>query len=196
MKKRGFFIGIIIAIVLIIIPLIFYVLNFHDQYFSSESSDWGTFGDYVGGVVNPVIGLLNVIVLIYLTLKIADIDDKNRIDEKKNRVNENLDNLRLTGFKELNAFYIQLVKILSKSEPIARSTCLTLKFEFDGIIHPYINLFETFNDVDRINEMSKKLLSLEECNDEKSRIRIIHDLGNYLSELKSEINSIFREGHS
>jgi large-conductance mechanosensitive channel len=32
----------------------FYFFNFHNG-FSKENGDWGTFGDYVGGILNPII---------------------------------------------------------------------------------------------------------------------------------------------
>lgn len=32
----------------------FYFANFNDQ-FSSNNGDWGTFGDYIGGILNPII---------------------------------------------------------------------------------------------------------------------------------------------
>jgi uncharacterized membrane protein len=36
--------------------------------------DWGTFGDYFGGVLNPILGLVNIVLLAYISKKVADLD--------------------------------------------------------------------------------------------------------------------------
>ena len=78
-----------------------------------DSADWGSFGDFIGGISNPIIGIVNVLVLFYLTLKISEIDERNRSVDKINRENENLDRIRLEGFKELNSFFLRLLKRLA-----------------------------------------------------------------------------------
>jgi len=46
---------VVIVICLIVLGVVsFYFANFHNG-FSIENGDWGTFGDYVGGILNPVI---------------------------------------------------------------------------------------------------------------------------------------------
>ena len=54
---------IISVLVLVLIYFVYKVLslyfnNFQGD-FSTQNADWGTFGDYVGGVLNPVFGLLS-----------------------------------------------------------------------------------------------------------------------------------------
>ena len=61
-------IGICLAIILIVIAA--YVVNFSKMSISTKSGDWGTFGDYFGGIMNPLIGILNLIILIYITFVI------------------------------------------------------------------------------------------------------------------------------
>jgi hypothetical protein len=53
-----------------------YFFNFHGQAISKKNEDWAQFGDYLGGILNPIIALLNLIVLTYLTIKIVKIDDE------------------------------------------------------------------------------------------------------------------------
>jgi uncharacterized membrane protein len=45
-----------------------YIANFFDRPISSETGDWGTFGDFLGGIVNPVTGLVTIVLLV-LTLR-------------------------------------------------------------------------------------------------------------------------------
>ena len=45
-----------------------YVINFHNSGISNDTSHWGTFGDYIGGVLGTVFSFTSVL-LIYLTFK-------------------------------------------------------------------------------------------------------------------------------
>ena len=47
-----------IACLLVIAVLIIYWLNFKNNPISSEVENWGSFGDYVGGTINPILGFL------------------------------------------------------------------------------------------------------------------------------------------
>lgn len=58
---------IIIAGLSISISYIIYFIRFclfDDQVLSSSAEHWGQFGDFVGGVVNPIIGFLTIVVVV------------------------------------------------------------------------------------------------------------------------------------
>ena len=54
-QNRFFY--IVAIIYLTIIATYFLILGFHGNMFYYKSTDWGTFGDFVGGVTNPIIAL-------------------------------------------------------------------------------------------------------------------------------------------
>lgn len=56
------------AILLFIITLGIYFLNFHEG-LSTERSDWGTFGDFMGGTLNPIFAIFSLAAILY-TIKI------------------------------------------------------------------------------------------------------------------------------
>lgn len=68
----GFVLGVI-AILTIPTILIFYYLKFHNSFMlqnflaklSDDPATWGTFGDYLGGTLNPIISFLALIGLLY-----------------------------------------------------------------------------------------------------------------------------------
>lgn len=41
-----------------------YAINFYAQNFSKDSGDWGTFGDFVGGTLNPLLSFLALMILL------------------------------------------------------------------------------------------------------------------------------------
>jgi uncharacterized membrane protein len=73
-SKKFIIILWIITISSLAIVLIFYIINFYTTKLSSDPAIWGQFGDYLGGTLNPIFALLNLIVLTYLTIKIVDIE--------------------------------------------------------------------------------------------------------------------------
>lgn len=49
-------------IVLLVIVLASYIARFYSASFSQRTEDWGTLGDYFGGLMNPVISFATLIV--------------------------------------------------------------------------------------------------------------------------------------
>lgn len=63
MKTRHFIIVLIACAV--ILSVVFFVFQFHDNVFSDNISDWGSFGDYVGEIILSLISIF----LLYKTYK-------------------------------------------------------------------------------------------------------------------------------
>lgn len=53
-----------------------YWANFHEYGRSNDPERWGQFGDYFGGILNPIISILNLIILTYITIHLSKIEDK------------------------------------------------------------------------------------------------------------------------
>lgn len=55
---------VFIAIIAIILVLVMYFINFNGS-LSNKQSDFGTFGDFTGGILNPIFGFLTFIAILY-----------------------------------------------------------------------------------------------------------------------------------
>jgi len=77
--KKFFVIGIV-SLILIIIPIVFFVANFWDSDVSDDIAKWGSFGDYFGGLLNTILSLSSLIILGYLTQTI----NNQSVEENKN----------------------------------------------------------------------------------------------------------------
>jgi uncharacterized membrane protein len=75
MTKKNILLSIT-ALIFISIPAIFYIYYFGLNTISKNPSDWGPFGDYFGGILNPIISILTLIVTIYIAIEISKIEDK------------------------------------------------------------------------------------------------------------------------
>jgi uncharacterized membrane protein len=83
--KKFVWIISILTIIFINVPIIIYFINFNGS-LSDDHTKWGSFGDYIGGIVGTLFNLIAVlfsIISIYITLKIA-----TRIHENEQRFNQ------------------------------------------------------------------------------------------------------------
>lgn len=60
---------------IITVPLSYYI-HFHKFGLSNNPESWGQFGDFFGGVLNPIISLINLIILTYLSIRVVKIDEE------------------------------------------------------------------------------------------------------------------------
>lgn len=78
MNKKNSII-IVVLIFLSIVPFLFaFYYNFKDQSISNNISDWASFGDYIGGILNTFLSLLILIATIYIAYQL------NKFDEARN----------------------------------------------------------------------------------------------------------------
>lgn len=107
-KRTAFYVilAVIIIGILILISLVPYALYLQFCYHSIPITidKWGQFGDYMGGVLNPIIALINFAFLIFITLLIKKRDDKahkNALEAQRNVV---FTELRHDAYLELQKY--------------------------------------------------------------------------------------------
>lgn len=79
MRKRRYFIYIIIGI-LLIVTLSFYARYYHYG-ISNNVDDWSAFGTYFSGLMMPFLTIANIVVFIELTIAISDYETKRSVKE-------------------------------------------------------------------------------------------------------------------
>lgn len=77
----------IIVFSLFVIVIGAYISNFHTHIISKSVSDWGAFGDYIGGLLNPVLSLVSV-VLILVTIKQQEVSLRQNAEQIEISINE------------------------------------------------------------------------------------------------------------
>lgn len=78
-----------------------YIWNFHDRKLSQNPEEWGQFGDYIGGTLNTTISILNLVLITYLTIKLAKIEEHRVMNISKDSVRP----LGLFSFDVSNNFF-------------------------------------------------------------------------------------------
>lgn len=89
-----FIIGIVLA---------FYVINFLEFPISDNVESWALFGNYFGGVLTPLLSIINIYVFAKLTITIQKITDKNNkenLETSKRIALMSMKHEELRNFKE------------------------------------------------------------------------------------------------
>lgn len=117
--KRLFKKIIIVFIIILVIPITTFIINFKKHSVSNLISDWGAFGDYFGGILNTIISFLSLIILGLLTYYIS----KQSNDENKK---VNLLMRKLDSYDELTKHLPEVNQFLPNLDKSCR--LLTNKF--------------------------------------------------------------------
>lgn len=108
MKKKSLIfliISLIFSVLLIILPILVFYLNFKNQEISNNLTHWASFGDYIGGTLNTIISFISLVILGYLTYLLSN----QSISENKKM---NLLMKRLDSYNELTN-YIPKINLLA-----------------------------------------------------------------------------------
>ena len=97
-----------VAIILFVITTSLYFYNFHGV-FSTLKSDWGTFGDFMGGTLNPLFAFLSLIAIIY-TISIQTQELEYSREELK-ATKEELEKSRIAQEEQSDSFKMQNISI-------------------------------------------------------------------------------------
>ena len=93
--------GIIILVLAIIAAILIFVITLSDLPFAKLPEDFGIFGDYIGGLVGTLVGLISIIFL-YRTYKLQlDIT----LNKNRNKKHSNLKTLFLHYYYNKGTFY-------------------------------------------------------------------------------------------
>ncbi|NDI98884.1 hypothetical protein GWA97_07335 [Flavobacterium sp. LaA7.5] len=66
----------IVTFIFILVTVGAYILQFNENKISNNPEVWGQFGDYFGGVLNPLLSILNLIILTYLSIRLVKNEDE------------------------------------------------------------------------------------------------------------------------
>ena len=115
--------NVIIAIVFVVILVVgFYFYHFNGS-ISQDSNSWSNFGNYINGVLMPVLTAINIYVFIKLTREVSKLEERrseNAMSKENERIEREMQHERellLLQFRkqELDVFIKQMNRILDNS---------------------------------------------------------------------------------
>jgi hypothetical protein len=153
--KRILISGLIVGFVLLLIPIGTYGFHFHWRNLSHNSSDWGAFSDFVSGILNPIFSIINILILIYLTIKVANWDSNREQEYLKRELHLRNYELMYSALKDFGAIFSKLGERINLS--IKNKNPLEfglVRFEFEALVDINRRHFKYFSSP----ENSKKVL--------------------------------------
>lgn len=77
MKNKTLLIALWVSSLLFIFLTIgLFLLKFSKDTISNDPAVWGQFGDYFGGILNPILSLINLVILTYLSIRLVKNEDE------------------------------------------------------------------------------------------------------------------------
>jgi uncharacterized membrane protein len=158
----------VMALLSILIVSALYFLNFHGS-LSSEHAVWGTFGDFMGGVLNPTLSFLALIALLstlYLQSEELKISRADAIESRK-ELSRSAEAQEKLGIHQSRQVKIQ--------ELSARVSVITLLLDYDG---------KTITEHTGYNGSSSSTIRIKEYNN-LSKKQLLDELAEIYSALKT-----------
>ncbi|WP_455673759.1 putative phage abortive infection protein [Phocaeicola sp.] len=97
--KRNVIIILFVAILLVIVFAVAFIIMFSSQDFSDKISDWGNFGDYIGGISGGLFACISAI-LVYYTFRSQSLSNQEQ--------------MRLNRKQSFDNIFFELLKIQKK----------------------------------------------------------------------------------
>lgn len=185
-------IALLLLIIITIIPSVIYIYNFGKHNTSSDPTNWGTFGDFIGGTTNVIIGIINIGITVYIAYLIKTFDDNRyqeqralesqRFEEQKAldniRHKQNIDlqneifirTIREEVFKDFNLLF-QEFSIIYRNEGDLRENVKTIKKIAESYVYLRLSknhIFNTFSNdsalFDNLEDIFERILDFFEMN--------------------------------
>lgn len=125
-KEFSFKRYIIFAICMFIIVISAYIWNFNEYKISEKAADWGTFGDFIGGTLNPTLAFLSFLALLQ-TIKIQSKElkeTKKATRDSASALQEQSRSIKLQNFE--NTFF----NMLNLHNEIINNITIEEKYDF------------------------------------------------------------------
>lgn len=165
-KKIWIYILAIIVGLLTALILGSYILNFGKYNLSDDPNDWGTFGDYVGGLLNPLLSIVNILITYYIARIVSKFSEKESDKQEQAQLRVIKSQMRFEAWKD---FKSEIDKLFAKIN--------------DSIIEQNHDLIKYF--------VSETVKSIESFKD--NYVHLFDNNHNYHVPLVNELNSIVNQ---
>lgn len=137
-----------------------YIFNFFSHPISKETSDWGSFADYFGGILNPLIGIANLLVFIYLTFQVSKIENERQAS-----------NVKMEVYKDIQKILNNFTKELSEWKEGSDMRITNICDEFNFLATSYSFTFKVFeNNIHK--DLLESMIKLQQAKDNINRIGV------------------------
>jgi hypothetical protein len=113
MKPKHIYLFVILFLFLLILPILFFILNFNSQLVLKNLEDWSDFAGYFNGSIGLVLSLFTLIATIIIAVEISKIESRRIETNQKFEKQKLLREFREQEYKEirnnLKSIYVALM---------------------------------------------------------------------------------------
>lgn len=113
MKPKHIYLFVILFLFLLILPILFFILNFNSQLVLKNLEDWSDFASYFNGSIGLVLSLFTLIATIIIAVEISKIESRRIETNQKFEKQKLLREFREQEYKEirnnLKSIYVALM---------------------------------------------------------------------------------------
>ncbi len=97
--------GLTIVLFILVVPIVlifaYFSFTFKGQSLSQNISDWGSFGDYIGGTTAPLVSIITLFVTVFIAYEISHLEEKRTEKNRKFEEERNAKNLEFEEKRHL-----------------------------------------------------------------------------------------------
>jgi flagellar motility protein MotE (MotC chaperone) len=161
-----------------------YSYNFNKYDFSDKPSDWGSYGDYIGGILNSIFTFVNILILIFLTLYIREKDDTYK-DYKQLKIEIEVidfshDKINIAYLKQVNKQVRMLTSydMLFKSNSLRESYLKGINGSIE-VLKTIESIIENSSKEPRIEKVIKKIeKKISKLQESEKKEQLLNELNN------------------
>ena len=152
-----------------------YYLVFNETSISTETYIWGAFGDYFGGILNPILSIVNIGVLIYLTYLVNERDSKRAESELKLQKIIALYSLKHDALKDFNLLFSKIQPELVESNERSALNIILFRNDFNSLLETYEYLFPSIVN-ENYSDLSDSMVDISEIAEKRHKSRETMDI--------------------
>jgi len=168
----------IVCLTLILLVILPYLINFNGG-ISDDTQVWGAFGDYFGGILNPILAIINIAILIYLTYLVNKIESNRATEELEIQKKIAIYGLKHDALKEFNNNLSKFQPELVKSDEHSELNIILYRNEFYSLIETYTYLFPSIEN-DKKSELANMMLVISKIAGDRFKKGNEYDIPNEL----------------
>lgn len=144
----------------VIFSVVIYTIIFYDTPVSNNTQDWGAFGDYLGGILNPIIGIVNLVVLVYISVTIENTEERRHRNNLDSQRKMSLYTIKYDSLREVSNLLHKIQPEFVQSEEKSELKILLLNNELRAFVNRNSYLFENIDSSTNYQKLSESIKKL------------------------------------
>lgn len=136
------FLILITCSAIFITAILFYWIHFSGSPGKDDAAHWGAFGDYFAGITNPLIAVLNLIFLLYISFQIDKQGEERNQRDRQHQENIAIYPIKKEASARLASIFSRVYQVKGSQEP---EKLTELFFEYSDFLKVHSHLFATLS---------------------------------------------------